>query len=193
MSELNFRRKGKMVIGLTSAISGGKSTALKVFEDLGAEVICCDKLSKKYFEVFKQEIYERFNSLGRAEIAKEVFKDDIKRKWLENLLHPLIFKEAQEIISASKKNIIVFDIPLLFETGLENSFDLTLCVYTDDKIRLARALEKGFKRDDFLKRDLKQIPLCQKAQKADIVIYNNGDRKTLEEKIKRFFYILNII
>ena len=192
MSELNFRRQGKTVIGLTGAISGGKSTALQVFEESGAEVICSDKLSRKYFDICKQEIYERFKSLGRTEIAETVFKDDTKRKWLENLLHPLIFKEALEIISASNKKIIVFDVPLLFETGLENSFDLTICIYTDDKIRLKRALEKGFKKEDFLKRDLKQMPLEQKAQKAERVIYNNSDRKTLEEKIKRFFYILNI-
>lgn len=192
MSELNFRRPGKTVIGLTGAISGGKSTALEVFGDLGAEVICSDKLSRKYFEVFKEKIYRHFKSAGRAAIAETVFKDDTKRKWLENLLHPLILKEAQEIISASKKNIIVFDIPLLFETGLENSFDLTICIYADDIIRLKRALAKGFKKDDFLKRDLKQMPLEQKAQKSDIVIYNNSGRKMLEEKVKRFLYILNI-
>ena len=191
MSAVNFRRQGKTVIGLTGGMSGGKSTALKVFADLGAEVICCDTLGKKYFEVFKDEIYKRLNSAGRQDAAAAVFKDDTKRKWLENLLHPLILKEAGEIISASAKKIAVCEVPLLFEKGLESAFDLTLCIYAEDKIRLNRAVAKGFKKEDFLRRNLKQMPLEQKAQKADIVIYNNSDRKDLEEKIKRFFYILN--
>lgn len=189
---IDFKRNGKLVLGLTGGISGGKSTALEVFSSLGAEVICADKLSKKYFEILKERIAEAFSSTDRGEIASTIFKDDTKRKWLENLLHPLILKEAAEIIDSSDKKVIVFDLPLLFEAGLENSFDLTLCIFTDDKIRLKRAMAKGFKEADFKARDLKQIPLSQKAQKADIVLYNNSNRKEFEEKIKRFFNTLKI-
>lgn len=187
---MDFKRKGKTVIGLTGGISGGKSTALGIFKELGAVTICADELSKKYFEVLKDKIREAFSSCDRAEIARRVFKDDVKRQWLENLLHPLILKEAAEIIDSAEENIVVFDLPLLFEAGLESSFDLTLCIYADDKIRLARALAKGFKADDFKARDLKQTPLWVKAQKADIVIYNNESGKELKDKIERFFYIL---
>lgn len=190
--EIDFKRNGKTVIGLTGGISGGKSTALEKFSSLGAEIICADKLSKKYFEILKDKIAEVFSSANSGEIAEAIFKDDVKRKWLESLLHPLILKEAAEIIDQSERKIIVFDLPLLFEAGLENSFDLTLCIYTDDKIRLKRALAKGFKEADFKARDLKQIPLNQKAQKADIVIYNNSNRKEFEEKLERFFNSLKI-
>lgn len=187
---MDFRREGKTVIGLTGGISGGKSTALEIFKELGAQTICADELSKKYFEVLKDKIRETFRSCDRAEIAERVFKDDVKRKWLENLLHPLILKEAEQTIDSADKAIIVFDLPLLFEAGLENCFDLTLCIYADDKIRLARAAAKGFKEADFKARDFKQTPLWLKAQKADAVIYNNGGRKELKDKIERFFNIL---
>ncbi|MDD6173473.1 MAG: dephospho-CoA kinase [Elusimicrobia bacterium] len=188
---MDFRRKGKTVIGLTGGISGGKSTALEIFKELGALTICADELSKKYFEIFKDKIREAFASCDRAEIAARIFKDDVKRKWLENLLHPFILKEAAEIINSAEEKIIIFDLPLLFEAGLENSFDLTLCIYADDKIRLSRAVNKGFKAEDFKARDLKQTPLWVKAQKADIVIYNNESRKELKDKTERFFNILN--
>ena len=187
---MDFRRAGKKVIGLTGGISSGKSTVLDMFGGLGAETICADKLGKKYFEILKERIAETFNTADRAKIASLIFKDDAKRKWLENLLHPMIIAEARKLIKNTDKEIIVFDLPLLFEAGLEGGFDLTICVYSDDKTRLARALAKGFDKEDFKRRDLKQYGLERKADKADIVIYNNGDRKTLKEKTVRIFNII---
>lgn len=187
---MDFRIKGKKVIGLTGGISSGKSTVLEIFGELGAETICADNLGRKYFEILKDRIAETFNTADRAKIASLIFKDDAKRKWLENLLHPMIISQAQEIIKNTDKAIIVFDLPLLFEAGLEGGFDLTICVWADDKVRLARALAKGFGREDFKRRDLKQYGLELKADKADIVICNNGDRKTLKEKTVRIFNII---
>ncbi len=187
---MDFRIKGKKVIGLTGGISSGKSTVLEIFGELGAETICADNLGRKYFEILKDRIAETFNTADRAKIASLIFKDDAKRKWLENLLHPMIILQAQEIIKNTDKAIIVFDLPLLFEAGLEGGFDLTICVWADDKVRLARALAKGFEREDFKRRDLKQYGLELKADKADIVICNNGDRKTLKEKTVRIFNII---
>ena len=187
---MDFRIKGKKVIGLTGGISSGKSTVLEIFGELGAETICADNLGRKYFEILKDRIAETFNTADRAKIASLIFKDDAKRKWLENLLHPMIISQAQEIIKNTDKAIIVFDLPLLFEAGLEGGFDLTICVWADDKVRLARALAKGFDREDFKRRDLKQYGLELKADKADIVICNNGDRKTLKEKTVRIFNII---
>ena len=187
---MDFRIKGKKVIGLTGGISSGKSTVLEIFGELGAETICADNLGRKYFEILKDRIAETFNTADRAKIASLIFKDDAKRKWLENLLHPMIILQAQEIIKNTDKAIIVFDLPLLFEAGLEGGFDLTICVWADDKVRLARALAKGFEREDFKRRDLKQYGLELKADKADIVICSNGDRKTLKEKTVRIFNII---
>lgn len=187
---MDFRIKGKKVIGLTGGISSGKSTVLEILGGLGAETICADNLGRKYFEILKDRIAETFNTADRAKIASLIFKDDAKRKWLENLLHPMIISQAQEIIKNTDKAIIVFDLPLLFEAGLEGRFDLTICVWADDKVRLARALAKGFEREDFKRRDLKQYGLELKADKADIVICNNGDRKTLKEKTVRIFNII---
>ena len=187
---MDFRRAGKKVIGLTGGMASGKSAVLDMFGELGAETICADKLGKKYFEILKDRINEVFDTSDRAKIAASVFKDDAKRKWLENLLHPMILAQAQEIIKNTDKEIIVFDLPLLFEAGLEGGFDLTICVLSDDKTRLKRALAKGFDKEDFKRRDLKQERQEIKADKADIVIYNNGDRKTLREKAVKIFNII---
>ena len=105
-------------------------------------------------------------------------------------MHPLVLQQALLQIEKSKKKIIIFDIPLLFECGLEESFDLTLCVYADFNIRLKRALARKMTKEDFINRDKAQMLLEEKAQKANIVVYNNSTRKDLQEKIEKLFLIL---
>lgn len=188
---MNFRKEGSFVIGLSGGLASGKSAVLKVFEKLGAEVICSDELSAQNFALLKDKIEGYFNTTDKAQIAEKIFKNAQDKKWLEKLLHPLVLQEALLKIKQSAKKIIVFDIPLLFECGLEDSFDLTLCVYTDFDIRLKRALARKMTKEDFINRDKAQLPLEQKAQRANLVIFNNSTRKDLQEKIEKLFLILN--
>ena len=188
---MNFRKEGSLVIGLSGGIASGKSTVLKIFEKLGAQIICSDTLAAKNFTLLKDKIEAYFNTADKAEIAQKIFKNAQDKKWLEKLLHPLVLQEALLTIKKSRKKIIVFDIPLLFECGLEDSFDLTLCVYGDFAIRLKRALSRKMTKQDFINRDKAQLPLEEKAQRANLVIFNNSTRKDLEEKIQKLFLILN--
>lgn len=188
---MNFRKKGSLVIGLSGGIASGKSTALKAFEKLGCEVICSDTLAAQNFNLLKDKIETHFNTIDKAQIAQKIFKNAQDKKWLEKLLHPLVLKEAQTQIKQSTKKIIVFDIPLLFECGLEDSFDFTLCIYSDFNIRLRRAISRKMTKEDFINRDKAQMLLEEKAQRANLVIFNNSNRKDLEEKIEKLFLILN--
>jgi dephospho-CoA kinase len=187
---MDFKREGKTVIGLTGGISSGKSEAANIFATLGAEVICSDKLSFKYYNELKDKIENYFKTGNRKEIAEKIFENAARRKWLENLLHPLIAEEAKFIIANTGKKVIVFDAPLLFESGFDDAFDLTICVYAGYVNRLKRALLKGFTREDFKRRDDAQILLESKAQRADIVLYNNSDRKDLQQKIHKLYKML---
>ncbi len=188
---MNFKKKGALVIGLSGSIASGKSTALKIFEKLGAEIICSDILAAKNFDLFKDKIKEYFNTDEKAQIAEKIFKNAQDKKWLEKLLHPLVLKEAESIIKQSTKKIIVFDIPLLFECGLEDSFDFTLCIYADFAIRLKRAISRKMTKQDFINRDKAQMLLEEKAQRANLVIFNNSNKRDLEEKIEKLFLLLN--
>ena len=180
---INFRKSGKIVLGLTGGISSGKSTAAAAFKKAGARVICADTLSAKYFGLKIEEIQKYFGTCGRPQIAAQVFTDGKKRKWLEELLHPLISKEAKKIIKTAKERVIVFDVPLLFEAGLQNSFDLVLCIYASFEIRQKRT---SFTRADFKRRDAAQMPLEDKAAAADIVIHSETAKKDLEAKVIKF-------
>ncbi|MDR0953605.1 MAG: dephospho-CoA kinase [Elusimicrobiota bacterium] len=187
---MNFKKKGKIVLGLTGGISAGKSVAAGIFKDLGAEVICADTLAAKNFVLLEEKIKSYFETADKKEIAFAVFMDPTKKKWLERVLHPLILKDALEIISRTKKKIVIFDLPLLFEAGLEGGFDLVLCIYADYNLRLKRALTRKMTAVDFKQRDAAQMLLEEKAQRANIVFYNNKTRKDLEEKLIKFYKLL---
>ena len=186
-TDLNFRCEGKTVIALSGAIACGKTAALEEFAALGAETICADTLAKKHRQTLKQKIKDAFGTDDKNYLAQIVFADNEKLKQLENMLHPLILKEAQEIIKKTDKKIIVFAVPLLFEKGLEDGFDLTICIYASYQKRLKRALLRGTTKEYFNYCEQSQLPMAEKANRADIIIFNEGPRINLRGKIKRLY------
>ena len=181
---INFKTSGRITLGLTGAVSSGKSAAAARFKKCGALVINADELAAKHFALNAEKIKKYFGTDDKKQIAACVFKNPASRKWLESLLHPAAIKEAKQIIKNAGQKIIVFDAPLLFEAGLGNSFDLTICIYAAYDIRLCRA---AFAVADFKARDGAQLPLDFKAANADIVIYNEGAKKDLEAKISKVY------
>ena len=189
-ANLDFHQEGKIIIGLSGAIASGKSAALEEFATLGAEIICADNLAAKYRNSLKEKLKGTFGTDDKKHLAQLILQDREKLKQLENMLHPLIYKAAREIIQTTSKKIVVFAIPLLFEKGLENAFDLTICVYTSHQKRLKRALERGTNENYFNWCEQTQLPMVEKANRADILIFNEGPRVNLRDKITRIMNIL---
>ena len=189
-NNLDFHQEGKLIIALSGAIASGKTAVLEEFAALGAETICADALAAKYRQLLKTKIKNAFGTEDKNKLAKLVFRDTEKLKELENMLHPLILKEAKEIVQKTSKKVVVFAIPLLFEKGLEDSFDLTVCVYTSYKKRVKRALLRGTNEDYFKRCEETQLPMAVKAERADIIIFNEGTRADLKNKIARFYNTL---
>lgn len=189
-ANLDFHQENKIIIGLSGAIASGKSAALEEFATLGAEIICADNLAAKYRNSLKEKLKGTFGTDDKKHLAQLILQDREKLKQLENMLHPLIYKEAREIIQNTSKKIVVFAIPLLFEKGLENAFDLTICVYTSHQKRLKRALERGTNENYFNWCEQTQLPMVEKANRADILIFNEGPRVNLRDKITRIMNIL---
>ena len=183
----DFKATGKTVIGLTGSIASGKSAAAGMFKKLGAQVICADELSAKHFKILLPQIQAYFGTKDRQKIAAAVFADAAKRLWLEKLLHPAVLAEAAKVIKESQNKIIVFDVPLLFENNLQESFDLTVCVSAPYQTRLNRALAKGLSEGDFKNRDASQMPQEEKIKKASFAFENNSSTEDLEVKITKFY------
>jgi len=90
---------------------------------------------------------------------------------VEAIVHPLVAADRASFIVSAKADIVVFDIPLLFETGGDTEMDATACVYIPDEMQEARVLERGtMTRDQFLAILANQMPSQEKCARADFVI-----------------------
>ena len=143
-----FRKvKGKTIIGLTGTAASGKSDVLDRFRELGAFCVSTDALAKevltskacynRILQSFSPGVFLKDGSIDRKKLAKEVFSDKSKRKLLESILHPEILNYTLALIKKSHEKMIIVEVPLLFEAGLEKCFALTVCVDAPD-LRLKR-------------------------------------------------------
>ncbi|WP_457625578.1 dephospho-CoA kinase [Persephonella sp.] len=187
-------------VGLTGSIGTGKSTVSKIFERLGAYVIDADKVvhgllkRKDIKEKIRKEFGDVFTEEGeidRKKLAKIVFTDAEKKKKLEGILHPEVFKEIQKFFEEVEKKdpdaIAVAEIPLLIETGNYKNYDTVIVVYAPEQIQIERLTKKGMSKDEAVKRIKSQLPIDEKVKYADFVIYNTGSVEQLEKEVENVY------
>lgn len=177
------------VIGLTGGIASGKSTVLKVFKRLGAEIIDADILARKAVapgtpgwrairERWGKRVFHMNGRLNRAALADIVFKHPAERKALNAIVHPEVFRLEKELIAArqkrNKKAVIVVDAAVMLESGSQKWKDAVVVVAAGEKEQLARLMAKGMKKKAALERIRAQMPLREKLKYADHVVENNG-------------------
>lgn len=127
-------------------------------------------------------------SINRKKVADIVFKDNTELEWLNNIIHPEILKYAVEIIENSKKEIVLFDIPLLFELKLENFFKATITVWTNIKTQYERIKTKNnWSNKEIALRLNAQLSPDIKLEKAVYGIINTGSLDFLEIQCKKIF------
>lgn len=186
-----------MILGLTGGMGGGKTTATRLFEEEGYRRIDSDAIVRDELlahpEVVR-EIRKRFpdvvddksGKVRRALLAKHVFADDEALAWLEGILHPRLYAIWRErLAQASAYTRWIIEVPLLFEKGLENWFDFTVCVATSSAHQIARLKERGIPQALAEQRISKQLPLAQKLERADFVLSNDGTPETLRMQVAR--------
>lgn len=200
--EKRFRAlKDRTLVGLTGSAAAGKSSALAYFREAGAFCVSSDALAKelltsgvcynKILEKFGPGIFLKNGSLDRSKLAERVFSDKAERKRLENILHPEILRKTLSLIKKSHETIIVAEIPLLFETGLEGCFDFTICVNSSRALRSERAVLRGWTQGEMKARSAAQLPEGTKVKLADIVVENDGSLKELRNTVRRIYDFLN--
>ncbi len=196
----SIRKSGKFIVGLTGQVGCGKSSALEYFrrrgffcvdsDNLAKEVLtfkeCCSKLIKR-FGCF---LLKKDGSIDRHALAEKVFFNESALKWLERLLHPAITKEIIRLLKESDEKVAIIDVPLLFESRFDLFCDLTVCVCAAKKVRVKRLLRKGWQRTDICRRTNAQYTMERKAEKSDIVVFNNGSLENLYSQIEVICKIL---
>ena len=184
-----------MLVALTGGIGSGKSTVADAFAHRGAFVIDSDQLARAVIERGTpgfDEVVSRFGDsilsdgdIDRAQLSEIVFRDEVARKDLEGIIHPLIRNATAELISyAGSKSIIINQIPLLFETDGAKRFDAVITVETDLEIRRQRLRERGMKDYEIDRRIAAQATDQQRSSISDFVIVNNGSIDDVERRVE---------
>lgn len=184
---MNLRAKEKLVVGLTGNILSGKSTALSYFAQNGAEIISADELVRALYRTLavQKQIIKWFGSCDPVQVARCVFPQQSQRRKLEKYLHPKVLALAAKQIKKTSKKLIVFEVPLLFETGWDQLTDLNIVVLGDAEKIAARLKKRGLTAAEYERRLAGQLPETEKMRRADIVLSNRSSKTDLGLKIKR--------
>lgn len=191
------------VVGLTGGLATGKSTVANFFGQFGAKVFDADKIARqllwrngklfpKIVKAFGKTIVKN-GRINRKRLAEIVFVDNKKRRRLERLIHPLVIKAINDDIcrlrrvkTGRKCKIIVVDVPLLFESGMDKKMDFKIVVSASRAQQLKRAKRHlGLTNNEALNRIAAQMPLEQKIRQADMVIWNNNSLKQTREQARK--------
>lgn len=185
-----------MIIGLTGGIASGKSTVSKYFKELGLEIVDADLVAKeisnrketidKMVEVFGEDILDENGNLIREKIRELVFNNKEFLEKLNSIIHPKVmeyFKMKRE--ENRGKKILIFDIPLLYETKMEKFCDKVIVVGLSKDKQIERVMERDKNSRELAEKIIKtQMSLEEKLKRADIVILNDGSLDDLKKRVE---------
>ena len=186
------------VIGLTGGIGCGKSLAAQYFSELGALVIDADQLARAAIERGSQGFDEAVSIFGdsilnngdidRRALGEIVFKDpDAKRK-LEGIIHPYVRQQFEEAVSSLKADeTLIYEIPLLVETGAQDRFDLVITVESEIENRISRLRQRGMHISEIEARIAAQASREQRVEIADFLIENDGTEDELLRQVENIW------
>jgi dephospho-CoA kinase len=179
-------RRPVRVVGLTGGIGAGKSEALRAFAAHGAATLSSDAVVHDLYRrpEVRAAITQRFGhgvlapdgEVDRSAIAARVFSDPTERRWLEELLLPLVserFAAWRDRELAAGTRLLVHEAPTLFETGVEDRYDAIVAITAPAELREER-------RPGASDRMLHQLPEPEKASRSDFVYVNDGDLEALD-------------
>jgi dephospho-CoA kinase len=185
-------------VGLTGGIATGKSTVVRMLVKRGARVIDHDGLVhalqepgqpvwKRIVESFGRDILDAAERIDRKKLGALVFDNEQRRKVLEGIVHPAVLEEAQRqrdrIGKEVEQAIVLSDIPLLLEVGMQECFDLILLVYAPPEVQIRRVMKRNnLSREEALSRLKSQMPIDEKPKFADLIIRNDGTMRELEKR-----------
>ncbi len=192
-----------IVIGLTGGVATGKSTVAKMFQQCGAVVIDADLLARHVVEpgkpawrvivkTFGKTILNPDRSLNRQRLGAIVFRHPAKRRALEAIIHPRVAREQARLTKQAARQdphaVVIYDVPLLFEAGIDKRVDQTIVVTADRTTQISRLKKRnGLSRAEALHRINSQMPLAKKVRQADHVLDGTLPRPTLRKHVSQLF------
>lgn len=195
-----------LVVGLTGGIATGKSIVSNYLRELGADIIDFDEVSKMVVEpglpawhditdYFGKDILLEDGHINRDKLGAIVFGDAEKRAKLESFIHPRMAEEIprqqKAAIDANPDAIVIHDIPLLFELGMEATVAKIIVTYASEDSQLSRMKARdGFSEEEAKARLKAQLPVAEKMRRADYVIYNDGSLEETKRQAQKLYSML---
>lgn len=190
--------RGRLV-GLTGSIATGKSTAARFFAEAGARLLDADQLARDVVapgrpalddirREFGEAALRADGTLDREFLGARVFSDGDARRRLNAIVHPRVAEAAQAALAAIRSvdpdALVVYDAPLLFETGMQGRFDAVVVVYVPRSEQKRRLMERdGLSAQGADARMAAQMDIEEKAKRADHVLVNTAGLEELREQV----------
>ena len=187
-----------LVVALTGGIGAGKSLVAQYFSELGARVVDADQLSRIAIERGSEgfdEVITRFGEsilrngdIDRKALGEIIFKDKSAKADLEAIIHPRVRELFFEVVSdLAADEILIYEIPLLVETGAASNFDQIITVEADLEIRKSRLLKRGMFISEIESRLAAQASPSEREAVATHLIENSGDEDQLLRKVENLW------
>lgn len=187
-----------LIVALTGGIGSGKSLAARYFAEMGARVIDADQLAREVIErgspgfdevlaAFGDSIL-RNGEIDRRALSDLIFADAKAKRILEEIIHPRVRRAFEEAISnLGSDEILIYEIPLLVETGAAKRFDYVLTVESDLDARRARLQSRGMLPSEIAARIAAQARAEDREAVADYVIHNNSTQDALLREVENLW------
>jgi len=184
-------------VALTGNVASGKSAVAEAWADAGVAVISADALAREAVvpgsaglravrEAFGDGVLAADGTLDRAALRQRVFGDDEARRRLEEILHPRIRELRDAWLrrrAGAGDRLVVSEIPLLFETGLEGGFDVVVLVDAPEALRLERLTTlRGLSEEEARRIMAAQMDPAEKRRRADVIVENAGTLEALRTR-----------
>lgn len=187
-----------MIIGLTGSIATGKSTVATMLKNKGYAIVDADEIARQVVEpgspvlseikeVFGQELLKADGSLDRERLGHRIFNNEEERQKLNAIMHPAVRKEMlrqkdEWLLNGART--VIMDIPLLFESKLQSFVEKVLVVSVAPSIQRTRLMERNHLTEEEADARIRsQMPVVEKEDLADAVIFNNGTREETEVQL----------
>jgi len=187
------------LLGIIGGIGSGKSTASELFRQSGAAVISADDIGHQILLLpgVKSAVQERWGSavfgeggeIDRRKLAEIVFADENELSYLKSLTHPLIAAEVHRQREEHERNgvqLCLLDAPLLLESNWDPMVDLIIFVSASAEERWDRIESRGWSEREWKQREAAQLPVEEKARRANVVLDNSGDTDHLRMQVEAF-------
>ena len=185
------------LIGLTGGAGSGKSTVASMFRDLGAAIVDADEATHAVYapgtqgfaavvDAFGPEFIRR-GEIDRAKLGELVFRDEDARRRLNAIVHPRVRDwMAERTVEAANNgaDVVIQDVPLIFENGLEGLFSAVVLVYAPESVQLRRLVERGVEESRARAIIASQMPIDEKRARAGYVIDNSGTRSETRRQVE---------